>query len=188
MVAGVALAGSHLLRDLDQLSLLAFLAATYVGWAVALRANLRANWELLLETGTSTNAVSKAAYDLVGLRAGSLRARRLASSIGYVGTELAKEAPYYAGAFGTATLSGSVTGHDALIFLAGTNLGAAAYEYALARATRAGLRLRRARPQARPATGRRGYAWFATGAEALPKLDANALSIASSLTGKARSM
>jgi hypothetical protein len=49
--------------------------------------------------------------------------------------------PYYAGAFGAVLLSDSVSSSDALIFLAGANLGAAAYEYGLARITRAFLQL-----------------------------------------------
>jgi NNMT/PNMT/TEMT family len=68
------------------------------------------------------------------------RARRIASAVGYIGTELAKEAPYYAGAFSAALLSDSVSSGDALVFLGGANLGAAAYEYGLARGTRAFLR------------------------------------------------
>jgi hypothetical protein len=134
--AGVALAASQLLRGLGHGLVLAFLAVTYVAWGAGLRVNLRANWELLEATGTSTNALSKAGYDL----ARSERARRLAAAGGYVGTELAKELPYYLGAFGTAVLSDSVSAGDALVFLAGTNLGAAAYEYGLARLTRAILR------------------------------------------------
>ena len=55
-------------------------------------------------------------------------------------TELAKEAPYYAGAFGAVLVSDSVSSNDALIFLAGANLGAAGYEYGLARLTRLVLR------------------------------------------------
>jgi hypothetical protein len=50
-------------------------------------------------------------------------------------TELAKEVPYYAGALGTAVLSDSVSSNDALVFLGGANLGAAAYELGLARMT-----------------------------------------------------
>jgi len=64
-----------------------------------------------------------------------------------VATEIAKEIPYYAGAFGAAVLSDSVSSNDALIFLAGANLGAAAYEYLLARATRGFLRSRPAADQ-----------------------------------------
>ena len=60
----------------------------------------------------------------------------MASAIGYVATEIAKEAPYYASAFGTAIFSGSVDTNDALVFLAGTNIGAAVYEYGVARLTR----------------------------------------------------
>ncbi len=59
-----------------------------------------------------------------------------------MGTEIAKEAPYYAGAFGAVLLSDSVSSTDALIFMTGTNLGAAAYEYGLARLTRAFLHVR----------------------------------------------
>ncbi len=75
-------------------------------------------------------------------RPGSRRMQRIAAAAGYLGTELAKEAPYYAGAFGAVFLSDSVSSADALIFLAGTNLGAAAYEYALGLLTRAFLKRR----------------------------------------------
>lgn len=133
---------SGLVRGFDHLLVLAFLAATYVAWGAGLRVNLRANWALLESTGTSTNALSKAGYDLVGLKTHKRRARMLAAGAGYVVTELAKEIPYYAGAFGAAVISDSISSNDALIFLAGANLGAAAYEYGLARMTRAFLRRR----------------------------------------------
>ena len=157
--AGIALAASHVLRGLDQVLLLGFLGGSYVVWGAGLRLNLMANWALLEQTGTSTNALSKAAHDLAKLRAMSLRARRRASAIGYVGTELAKEAPYYAGAFGATIVTSSISSTDALIFLAGTNLGAAVYEYALARGTRAFLSRRsRRRDGAGPRAARDGYA------------------------------
>jgi hypothetical protein len=140
--AGVALAASHLLRGVDHWLVVAFLVASYVAWGFGLRVNLAANWALLEDTGTSTSALSKAAYDIAGLGRRSERFRRIASQAGYVSTELAKEVPYYAGAFGTALLSDSVSSNDALVFLAGANLGAAAYEYALGRLTRVFLRLR----------------------------------------------
>jgi hypothetical protein len=141
-VCGVLLAASALLRDVDHTLLLGFLAGTYVLWWAGLRVNLGANSRLLEETGTSTNVLSKVAYDLVKRRTDSVRARRLASAIGYVVTELAKEVPYYAGAVGAAVLSDSVSSNDALVFLGGANLGAAVYELGLARVTRAVLRLR----------------------------------------------
>ena len=136
--AGLALAATHLLRGLDYLVLLAFLASTYVAWGAGLRVNLAANARLLERTGTSTNALSKAAYDLVRPRTTSVRARRFAAGAGYVATELAKEVPYYAGAFAV-LLTDTMTAKDALIFLGGANLGAAAYEYGLAHLTRAFL-------------------------------------------------
>ena len=52
--------------------------------------------------------------------------------------------PYYAGAFGAAVLTDTVSSNDALVFLAGANLGAAAYEYGLGRLTRAFLARRTA--------------------------------------------
>ena len=140
--AGVVLVASHLLSGLLHWQALVFLAASYAVWAAGLRANLRANWTLLEETGTSTNALSKAAHDLARIRTTSVRAHRIASAIGYVATEVAKEAPYYAGAFGAAVLSDSVSSNDAIVFLGGANLGAAGYEYGLARLTRTALRLR----------------------------------------------
>lgn len=134
--AGVALASSGLLSGLDHWSVLALLGCSYVVWGAGLRVNLRANWALLERTGTSTNALSKAAYDLVRRRP---RARRVAAAAGYVGTEVAKEVPYYAGAFGAAVVTESVSSDDALVFLSGANLGAAGYEYGLAALTRAFL-------------------------------------------------
>jgi hypothetical protein len=139
--AGVLLVASELLSGLDHQLALALLAATYVLWGIALRANLGANWLLLRRIGTSTNVLSKAAFDLTTRR--GARAQRAAAGAGYVATELAKEAPYYASAFGAATLTDTVSSNDALLFLAGTNLGAAAYEYGLARLTRRFLRHRR---------------------------------------------
>jgi hypothetical protein len=136
--SGVALVASGLLAGLDHALVLAALALSYAAWGAGLRVNLRANQALLERTGTSTNALSKAAYDLVALR--RPRVRAIAAAAGYVATEIAKEIPYYAGAFGAAVLSDSVSSNDALIFLAGANLGAAAYEYGLARVTRAFLR------------------------------------------------
>ena len=44
--------------------------------------------------------------------------------------------PYYAGAFGAALLTDSVSSNEAMLFLGGANLGAAVYEYGLARLTR----------------------------------------------------
>ncbi|MDP9133705.1 MAG: NNMT/PNMT/TEMT family class I SAM-dependent methyltransferase [Actinomycetota bacterium] len=139
--AGVLLVASQLLSGLDHPLVLAFLAATYVLWGVTLRANLRANWLLLRRTATSTNLLSKAAFELTRRR--GARTQRVAAGAGYVVTEIAKEVPYYAGAFGAAALTDAVSSSDALLFLAGANLGAAAYEYGLARLTREFLR----RPQ-----------------------------------------
>jgi hypothetical protein len=132
--AGVLLVASGMLSGLDHPLVLAVLAATYVLWGVALRVNLRANWLLLHRTGTSTNVLSKAAFELARRR--GARAQQVAASAGYVATELAKEAPYYAGAFGAAVLTNAVSSNDALLFLAGANLGATVYEYGLARLTR----------------------------------------------------
>jgi hypothetical protein len=154
--AGVLLVASQLLSGLDHSLVLVLLAVTYVLWGVGLRANLGANWSLLRLTRTSTNALSKAAFELTGRR--SARTQRVATAAGYVAIELAKEGPYYAGAFGAAALTNSVSSNDALIFLAGANLGAAAYEYVLARLTRWLVRrgrVARRGPGATEAPGRR---------------------------------
>jgi hypothetical protein len=137
-VAGVLLVASQVLSGLHHALVLAFLAGTYVLWGVSLRANLGANWLLMRRTGTSTNVLSKAAFELTARRGAGTQ--RLAAGAGYVATELAKELPYYAGAFGAAAVSDAVSSNEALLFLAGTNLGAAAYEYVLARLTRRLLR------------------------------------------------
>jgi hypothetical protein len=139
---GGALAASGLLAGLGPGPLLGVLAGTYLLWGAGLRANLAANWALLTGTGVSTNVLSKAAFDIASARHAGPRAQRVAASGGYLLTEAAKEVPYYAGAFGASLLSNAVTTASALVFLAGTNVGAAAYEYGAARATRAFLRRR----------------------------------------------
>jgi hypothetical protein len=139
---GGGLAASSLLAGLDGALLAGFLAATYLLWGAGLRANLAANWSLLACTGVSTNALSKAAHDIARGRAAGPRACRLAASGGYLLTEAAKEIPYYAGAFGASLVTNAVSTNDAIVFLAGTNIGAAVYEYGAARATRAFLRCR----------------------------------------------
>jgi hypothetical protein len=145
---GGSLAASGLFAGLDQALLLAVLASTYLLWATGLRANLAANWSLLTATGASTNAISKAAHDILRRRDASPRARRLAASGGYLLTAAAKEVPDYAGAFGATVVANAMTTAEALIFLAGTNLGAAIYEYGTAHATRRFLRARRRQPAA----------------------------------------
>ena len=134
-LAGFALAASGLLGGLAPWALVGALVLSYGLWGAGMRVNLRANWALLAATGTSTSVLSKVAHDLARARGAAPRRRRLAASAGYVATEIAKEVPYYAGASGAA-LADAVSARDAVIFLAGTNLGAAVYEYVLARATR----------------------------------------------------
>jgi hypothetical protein len=133
---GVVLAASGLLAGFGRPLLLGVLIASYVAWAAGMRANLAANWSLLESTATSTNLLAKAAHALAQASGARPRTRRRAASTAYVLTELAKELPYYAGAFGAELASHAVSTDDVLVFLAGTNLGAALYEYGIARATR----------------------------------------------------
>jgi len=137
--AGVLLAASQLLAGIDHTLLLVVLAFSYVLWGAGLRVSLRANQALLARTGTSTNALSKLGHDVATRRSCSDRVRNLATASLYVVTEVAKEVPYYAGAFGAAVVSDSVSSADALVFLAGANAGAAVYEYGLGRVTQAAL-------------------------------------------------
>src|SRR5215212_6676257 len=64
--AGLLLVAAGLLAGLDQGLVLTFVAGSYLIWALGLRANVRANWNLLSTTGTSTNVLSKLAHDLTG--------------------------------------------------------------------------------------------------------------------------
>jgi hypothetical protein len=127
---------ARLLESASHAAVVAFLAATYLLWFAALRVNVVVNWRLLEQTGTSTNLVSKVCFELARLRSSGTRGPRAAAAVGYLATEVAKEAPYYAGAFGTALVSDKIDSTDALVFLAGTNIGAALYEYAVARLSR----------------------------------------------------
>jgi selenocysteine lyase/cysteine desulfurase len=144
--AGILLVASHALSGLPQWQALVLLAASYLAWGAGLRVSLRANWSLLEQTGTSVNVLSKAAH--AATRERSPRVRRLAASSGYLATELAKEIPYYAGAFGLAAVSDAVASEDAIVFLIGSGFGAAAYEYGRGSLTRSLLRRRSAREPA----------------------------------------
>lgn len=135
-LAGAMLVGSGIFGQLDLSLAWTLLTVSYLVWWAGLRVNLAANWSLLEATGTSTNVLSKLSFEFARRRRLGASARRFAASGGYVGSELAKEAPYYLGAFGTALLSEAVTAGEALVFLAGANLGAAAYEYGLGRGVR----------------------------------------------------
>jgi len=163
---GLLLVASQLSAGLDHLTALALLVASYGLWGVGLRANLRANWSLLQRTATSTNVLAKAAFELTRRR--SARAQRVAAATGYVAAEMGKEVAYYGGAFGAASLTDSVSTSDALLFLTGTNIGAAAYEYALARMTTA--LLDRAGPvRSRPAEAQPGWTPARRAGEAVSK-------------------
>lgn len=152
-VSGVLLAASGLLSGIGIDAAAVLLGASYVFWVGGLSSSLTANWRLLEATGTSTSILSKLAYDLTGRRAMRAGIRRFLSAAGYVLLEAAKETPYYVGAFALAFASDAVSGEEALVFLAGANAGAAAYEYGLGRATRALLRK----------AGNPGYASFENG-------------------------
>ena len=138
-VAGVLLVASGLFADTGLPFVLTLLGCSYVLWGAGLSSSLEANWRLLEATGTSTSLLSKLAYDLAGSRT-SGRVRRVLCASGYVAFELAKESPYYLGAFGLAFASDAVSSEEAIIFLAGANIGAAAYEYGLSWSTRILLR------------------------------------------------
>ncbi|MEV6306499.1 guanitoxin biosynthesis pre-guanitoxin forming N-methyltransferase GntF [Actinoplanes sp. NPDC051861] len=140
---GAGLVASGFLTGLDHRSVVMFLLASYVVWVFGLRANLRANATLLAATGASTNVLSKLAYDVTRRRFGDGRTTRLAAAVAYTGTEIAKEVPYYVAAFGAAAATDAITTDEALVFLAGANLGAALYEVALAGLTRTVLSRRR---------------------------------------------
>ena len=134
--AGVLLVASGQLSGIGIHAAAIVLGASYVLWACGLSSSLAANWRLLEMTGTSSSILSKLAYDLTGRRTMRVGIRRFLSAAGYVVFELAKETPYYIGAFGLALASDAVSGEEALVFLAGANAGAAAYEYGLGWSTR----------------------------------------------------
>ena len=148
-VAGVLLVASGFFASTGLPFVLFLLGCSYVLWGAGLSSSLRANWRLLEATGTSTSLLSKLAYDLGRLRTNA-RIRRILCASGYVAFELAKESPYYLGAFGLAFASDAVSSEEAIVFLAGANVGAAAYEYGLSWSTRILLRK----------TGQSGYSSF----------------------------
>jgi hypothetical protein len=134
--AGLLVVASGLLADIAYVAALLLLLASYVAWGAGLWAVLKANWSLLQRTGSCTNLLAKAGHDLALRIDLSLRWRRLAAYAGNLATELAKEAPYYIGAGGVAMFSDQVGAIDAIVFLAGANLGAAVYGFVLARGLR----------------------------------------------------
>ena len=91
--------------------------STYVHWGAGLRGKPPGDWKLLEQTANKHECVSKAAYDLAKLRPGSRRIQRIAAAAGYLGTELAKEAPYYAGP--SAPSSSAIQSHRPMRDLSG---------------------------------------------------------------------
>jgi hypothetical protein len=134
--AGLLVVASGWLAGITHWQALGLLFATYLVWGAGLWAMMLANWELLRHTGTSANILSKVAHDLVARLTASPRWRRIAAHVGFMATELAKEAPYYFGAAGAALFSESISAIDAIIFLVGANMGAAAYGFTLAHGVR----------------------------------------------------
>lgn len=141
-VCGLVLVASAVLDGLGTTALWWVLVASYGGWALGLRVNLRANLALLDRSGISTNVLSKAAYDVAARRSARRGIQRFAAASGYLLSELLKELPYYVGAFGAAAVSEEVHSGQAVVFLVGANLGAGLYELGLAGATRGALRRR----------------------------------------------
>lgn len=139
---GLTLSNSSALDTWGTKSLMLFLAESYGMWFKGMRENTNANWELLEQEGVSTNAPSKALYDMAGRRGWSERKQKIVAGAGYVGTEIAKELPYYTGAFGAATVWNEISNDDAIIFLAGANIGAGLYEYGFSKITKVGLHIR----------------------------------------------
>jgi hypothetical protein len=134
--AGVLLVASGVFAGIETHAAIVLLGISYVMWGGGLSSSLAANWRLLETTGTSTSLLSKLAYDLARPRIGRVGLRRTLTAAGYVVFELAKESPYYLGAFGLAFASDAVSSEEALVFLAGANVGASAYEYGLGWSTR----------------------------------------------------
>jgi hypothetical protein len=134
--AGLLLVASGLLTSIGHWQAVTLWAASNVVWGIGLWSMLLANWELLQRTGASTNVLSKAAHDVVARLTASRRWRCAAANVGYISTELAKETPYYAGAAGAALFSDSISAIDALVFLAGANVGASVYGFTLAHGVR----------------------------------------------------
>lgn len=130
---GLLTVASGMLSGIGYVEALLILLASYVFWGSGLWACLKANWALLQRTGACTNILAKAGHDLAVRLGWSLRGRKVAAYVGNTATELAKEAPYYAGAGGFALFTDSVSAIDAIVFLAGANTGAAIYGFALAR-------------------------------------------------------
>lgn len=128
-LCGLGVAMLPLVQGTSLGAALAVLLVSYLAWGLGLSVNLRANRMLLAATGTSTSALSKLLYDVAGRRL-ARRWRGLAANLGYVGMEIAKEAPCYIGAVGAALAT------NAMVFLGGANFGAALYEYGLARTVR----------------------------------------------------
>ena len=140
--AGVLLAASHLLRGVDHALLLGFLTGSYVLWAAGLAGQPRGELEAARGDGNEYQRAVQGrlrpgeAQDIQCPRTAARGRDRLRSHRACQGGAVLRRRA------GAALLSDTVTSSDALIFLAGANLGAAAYEYGLARMTRVFLRLK----------------------------------------------
>ena len=97
------------------------------------------DWHLAVHTNLYRGSTCRTRPSAAPLRGrGPVAAARWSPPATVVG---GRRSPY-AGAFGLAAVSDSVSSTDALVFLVGSGFAAAAYEYGLARLTRSVLRRR----------------------------------------------
>jgi hypothetical protein len=114
--------------------------ASYLAWTAGLALNAHGNWLLLERESVSVSITSKLLHDEIKRLGGNQSIRYGATAFGFVVWEAAKEAPWLLATFGIEATS---RGHHGWSFLAGSNIGAMAYNLAQGAVIQ---RLVRARP------------------------------------------
>lgn len=138
-------AGINPFANLDAKYAVGAVVVSYIPYLTSLFKNADQSWKSLQETGISVNIFAKAGYDLSKNITGSQKLQKFSAYSGFLGSELAKEIPWYIGAFaGKEIMSGWVpelyTPNIEYAFLAGANVFAAGYLYAQAGGVELALR------------------------------------------------
>ncbi|MDO8638114.1 MAG: hypothetical protein Q7R43_00945 [Candidatus Daviesbacteria bacterium] len=128
-------AGINPLANLDTKYALVAVAISYIPLFTGMLKIADQSWYTLKETGVSVNMFAKFGYDLSRKITRNERVQKAATYTTFLGLELAKEVPWWIGAFtGKEIISDWVpeltTPNIEYAFLTGANIFAAGYEYA----------------------------------------------------------
>lgn len=137
LIGATFTAGINPLAGLDSKYAIAAVALSYIPLITGTLKNAEQAWYSMKELGVSISTPAKIGYDLSRIFTKNEKIQKVSTYAGFLGFELAKELPWYAGAFaGKEVMNGWIperyTPNIEYAFLAGANVAGAGYQYAQA--------------------------------------------------------